>query len=149
MLWGSYYHESPIEPFYNLGNLITNVAQALTIANAQASEYKHLVFATSGVVFLGSPLQGTRAGAAAQWRAMLGGILGNSPSQTLLQDLDGHTKTLRDTSEQYLKIITSPPMQTMTMCFWESKKSQLAKAILSTSMSRYLTITEMIVRDSF
>lgn len=79
---------------------------------------------------------------------MLEGILGNSPSQTLLQDLDGHNKVLRDTSEQFLKMITHLPMQTMTMCFWESKKSQLAKAILPTWMSRYSTNTEMIVRGS-
>ena len=76
---------------------------------------------------------------------MLGGILNNSPSQTLLQDLDGNTKVLRETSEQFLKIITAPPMQTMTMCFWESKKSQLAKAILSAWMSKHLTSTEIIV----
>ena len=76
---------------------------------------------------------------------MLGVILNNSPSQTLLQDLDGHTKVLRDTSEQFLKIITAPPMQTMTMCFWESKKSQLAKAVLPTWVSKHLTSTEIIV----
>ena len=104
-----------------------------------------MVVATSGIVFLGSPLQGTRAGTAAQWRAMLGGILNNSPSQTLLQDLDGHTKVLRDTSEQFLEIISNPPMQTMTMCFWESKKSRLAKAILPIWISRHLTSTEIIV----
>lgn len=76
---------------------------------------------------------------------MLGGILNNSPSQTLLQDLDGHTKALRDTSEQFLKIITAPPMQTMTMCFWESKKSQLARAVLPAWISNPLTYTEIIV----
>ena len=76
---------------------------------------------------------------------MLGGILNNSPSQTLLQDLDGHTKVLRDTSEQFLKLITCPPMQTMTMCFWETKKTQLAKAVLPTRMTNYLASTKVIV----
>ena len=77
---------------------------------------------------------------------MLAGILSNSSSQTLLQDLDGHTKVLRDTSEKFFKMINSPPMQTMTMCFWESKKTQLAKAILPIWISKHLTSTEMIVR---
>lgn len=77
---------------------------------------------------------------------MLGGILGKSTSQTLIRDLDGDTKILRDTSEQFLKIVTNPPMQTMTMCFWESKKTQLAKAVLPNWISRHLTCTEMIVR---
>ena len=80
---------------------------------------------------------------------MLAGILGKSPSRTLLQDLDGDTKKLRDTSEEFVKMITNPPMQTMTMCFWESKKTQLAKAILPTWVSSYLTNTEMIVRGLF
>lgn len=146
MLWRSNRHKGQTRSFRSPRKSITKVLQALEIANTGGSEYQELVVATSGVVFLGSPLQGTRAGTAAQWRAMLEGILGNSPSQTLLQDLDGHTKVLRDTSEQFLKMITHPPMQTMTMCFWESKKSQLAKAILPTWMSRYSTNTEIIVR---
>ena len=77
---------------------------------------------------------------------MLAGILGKSPSRTLLQDLDGDTKKLRDTSEEFVKMITNPPMQTMTMCFWESKKTQLAKAILPSSMSKLLSGTKIIVR---
>ncbi len=124
---------------------MTKSFQALEIANTKGSEYQKLVVATSGVVFLGSPLQGTRAGTAAQWRVMLGGILRKSPSRTLLEDLDGDTKKLRDTSEAFVKMIRNPPMQTMTMCFWESKKTQLAKAILPKSISNLLTRTKMIV----
>ena len=145
VLWGTYRHESQTESLENPRKLFTKGFQALEIANISGSEYQKLVLATSGVVFLGSPLQGTRAGTAAQWRAMLGGILNNSPSQTLLQDLDGHTKVLRDTSEEFLKIITGTPMQTMTMCFWESKKTQLAKAVLPTWISSHLASTEIIV----
>lgn len=76
---------------------------------------------------------------------MLAGILGKSPSRTLLQDLDGDTKKLRDTSEEFVKMITNPPMQTMTMCFWESKKTQLAKAILPSYLSKLLSGTKIIV----
>ena len=76
---------------------------------------------------------------------MLGGILKKTPSQTLLQDLDGHTKVLRDTSDQFLKIITGPPMQTMTMCFWETKKTQLAKAVLPSWMTNPFPSTKIIV----
>ena len=77
---------------------------------------------------------------------MLAGILQKSPSQTLLHDLDGDTKKLRDTSAAFVKMITNPPMQTMTMCFWESKKTQLAKAILPNWMSKLSTGTNIIVR---
>ena len=130
----------------SLGELITKGIQALEIASILGSKYQKLVVATSGVIFLGSPLQGTRAGTAAQWRAMLSGILNESPSQTLLQDLDGSTKVLRETSERFVKMIRTPPMQTKTMCFWESKKSQLANAILPAWMTQRLTTTEIIVR---
>ena len=81
---------------------------------------------------------------------MLGGVLGESPSQTLLQDLNSSTKVLRDTSEAFVKMIMNPPMQLMTKCFWESKQSQVANAILPAGITKYLprlfTYTQMIVR---
>lgn len=61
---------------------------------------------------------------------MLGAILNKGSSQTLLQDLDGSTRALRETSEKFVTMVTTPPMQTMTMCFWESKKTQVLKAVL-------------------
>ena len=94
------------------------------------SQYRKLLVATSGVVFLASPLQGTRAGKAAQWQAMLCGILDEAASQTLVEDLDGSTRALRNTSENFVKMVTTAPMKTMTMCFWESKKTQVLKAKL-------------------
>lgn len=63
---------------------------------------------------------------------MLGGILNTRPSQTLLEDLDGNTRALKETSENFVKLVTTPPMQTMTMCFWESQKTQVLKAVLPT-----------------
>ena len=107
-----------------------NNLKALEIANIHNSEYRKLLVANSGVVFLGSPLQGTKAGKAAQWRAMLGAILDKQSSQTLLEDLDGSTRALREASRNYVKMVTTSPMQTMTMCFWESQPTQLLKAIL-------------------
>ena len=77
---------------------------------------------------------------------MLAGILGKSPSQTLLSDLNGDTKKLRDTTGEFVRIINTAPMQTMTICFWETKKTQLAKAVLPNRLSKVLTRTELIVR---
>ncbi len=86
--------------------------------------------ATSGVIFLASPLQGTRAGKAAEWGDILAGVLNKAPSQTLLQDLDGSTKALRGTSDPFITLMRPPPMQTMIMCYWESKQTQLLRAML-------------------
>lgn len=107
--------------------------------------------ATSGVVFLGSPLQGTRASKAAEWHVMIAGILNRHPSQTLLQDLDGSTTVLRETTDQFVHMITTPPLQMMTMCFWETQKSQVLKAVLPTCLRnkvpRMFSSTKMIVRS--
>ncbi|KAL9065051.1 MAG: hypothetical protein Q9161_008470 [Pseudevernia consocians] len=149
--WNSdYYKNAPLIRIQDVAGVLLSQLQsqrdkALEIANIKGSEYGKLVVATSGVIFLGSPLQGTRAGTAAQWRAMLAGVLNQSPSKTLLQDLNGSTKALRDTSERFVKMIAAPPMQTMTKCFWESKPSQLANAILPAWMTTSWTQTNMIL----
>ncbi|KAF6217721.1 hypothetical protein HO133_006548 [Letharia lupina] len=113
-----------------LSNLQSQRDKALEIANIHGSQYRNLVVANSGVVFLGSPLQGTKASKAAQWHAMLGGILNKAPSKTLLQGLDGSTRALRESSEKFVTMVTTLPIQTMTMCFWESKKTQVLKGVL-------------------
>ncbi len=122
-----------------------SIYKALEIANIHDSQYRKLLVATSGVVFLGSPLQGTKAAKAAQWRTMLGGMLNKEPSQTLLEGLDGSTRELRKTSERFVAMVTSPPMQTMTMCFWESKRTQVLKPVLPTWTLSSLRSLKMIV----
>lgn len=110
--------------------------------------YRKILVATSGVVFLGCPLQGTRASRAAQWHVMIAGMLDRRPSQTLLQDLDGSTKTLRETTHRFVGMITTPPLQMMTMCFWETLESQVLKAVLPKPLSKFLKSTKMIVSSS-
>ncbi len=95
-----------------------SIYKALEIANIHGNQYRKLLIATSGVVFLGSPLQGTKAAKAAQWRAMLAGILNKKASQTLLEDLDGSSRELRKSSERFVEMVTTPPMQTMTRMLW-------------------------------
>ncbi|KAM0799817.1 hypothetical protein BDR22DRAFT_854308 [Usnea florida] len=129
------------------GGLI--ITKALEIANTHDSIYRKLLLATSGVVFLGSPLQGARAAKAAEWHVMIAGILNRHPSQTLLQDLDGSTRALRETTHRFVKMITTPPLEIMTTCFWETQKSQVLKAVLPTYLptpvSRIFNVTKMIL----
>lgn len=96
-------------------------------------------------MFLASPLQGTRAGNAAQWHVMIAAILNRNPSQTLLQDLDGSTKALRETSEKFIKMATTTPMQIMTICFWESRKTQVLRAILPARALTLFSNSKIIV----
>ena len=120
------------------------------MANIHDSVYRKLLLATSGVVFLGSPLQGTRAAKAAEWHVMIAGILNRHPSQTLLQDLDGSTRALRETTHLFVKMITTPPLEIITTCFWETQESQVLKAVLPTYLPtpvlRMFNGTKMIVR---
>ena len=66
--------------------------KAFEIANIHESPYRDLILATSGIIFLGSPLQGSRAATITHWETMLAGLLNRKPSETLLQDLDGNTR---------------------------------------------------------
>ena len=81
---------------------------------------------------------------------MIAGILNRHPSQTLLQDLDGSTRALRETTHRFVKMITTPPLEIMTTCFWETQKSQVLKAVLPTYLptpvSRMFNDTKRIVR---
>ena len=123
----------------------------LEIANIHESTYRKILVATSGVVFLACPLQGTRAGNAAQWHAMISGILGRHPSKTLLEDLDGSRKSLSRTTHLFANMIQKPPMRMMTTYFWESQPSQVLKAVLPGWLRKTgpkaLKGTKMIVRD--
>ena len=145
VLWWPYRHkgETVILSILDKGRL--TIYKALEIADINGNQYRKLLVATSGVVFLGSPLQGTKAAKAAQWRAMLAGILNKQPSRTLLEDLDGSTRELRKTSERFVRMVTTPPMQTMTMCFWESQRTQVLRAVLPAWTLSPLRRLKMIV----
>ena len=82
---------------------------------------------------------------------MISGILGRHPSETLLQDLDGSTRALRQTTHNFAKMIRTPPMQMMTISFWETQKSQVLKAVLPARLLKLapetLNSTKIIVRD--
>lgn len=145
VLWWSCCHKGEAVVLSRLDERELKVLKALEIANIHNSQHRKLLVASSGVVFLGSPLQGTKAGKAAEWQAMLGAILNKGSSQTLLQDLDGSTRALRETSEKFVTMVTTPPMQTMTMCFWESKKTQVLKAVLPARILTLRSSVKMIV----
>lgn len=82
---------------------------------------------------------------------MIAGILNRHPSQTLLQDLDGSTKALRETTHRFVNMITTPPFQLMTMCFWETRKTQVLRAVLPAGLPNRVpgvfNNTKMIVRS--
>ena len=81
---------------------------------------------------------------------MIAGILNRHPSQTLLQDLDGSTRVLHETTNNFAKMIQTPPMKMLVSSFWETQESQVLKAVLPNYLpGRVLGLlkrTKMIVR---
>ena len=82
---------------------------------------------------------------------MISGILGKHPSKTLLEDLDGSRKSLSRTTHLFANMIQKPPMRMMTTYFWESRPSQVLKAVLPSWLPKAslkaFKRTEMIVGD--
>ena len=88
---------------------------------------------TSGVVFLGSPLRGTKAAAFAAWKNLAFGILGPSQesSCTLLDDLKANSSRLENMLAEFGKLTVQSRMQAgmEIRCFYETRKTQVFNAI--------------------
>ena len=79
---------------------------------------------------------------------MLAGLLNKKPSKALLQDLDGVTKALRETTRRFIEITTKPQMQIMTMCFWETRPTNVLNKVLPRSLAKLSEISKIVVNHS-
>ncbi|KAL5351267.1 hypothetical protein ACLOAV_003119 [Pseudogymnoascus australis] len=109
------------------------VAEALLTAFRDA-ELKEAVFdQTSGVVFLGSPLRGTKAASFAGWKNFVFGILGptQESSCTLLDDLKENSSRLENLVAEFGKLTVRSRTQAgiEIRCFYETRKTQVLNAI--------------------
>ena len=109
--------------------------QALLIASRETDgEQKKAIFEqTAGVIFLGSPLRGTRAATFAGWKNLVFGILGHSQesSVTLLSDLEADSSRLESLVADFgkLTIRTRTQKGMEIRCFYETRKTQVLNAI--------------------
>ncbi|PVH69560.1 hypothetical protein DL98DRAFT_361351, partial [Cadophora sp. DSE1049] len=93
-------------------------------------EHKKAVFdQTAGVMFLGSPLRGTRAATFAGWKNFISGILGpnQESSGTLLADLKENSSRLETLTAEFGKLTVQNRME--IRCFYETRKTQVFNAI--------------------
>jgi hypothetical protein len=95
---------------------------------------KALFDQTAGVIFLGSPLRGTKAASFAGWRNVVYGVLGpnQESSCTLIDDLQEHSSTLKTLVAKFGKLTVRSPTQAgmEIRCFYETRKTQVLNAIL-------------------
>jgi hypothetical protein len=98
------------------------------------SGHKRSVFdQTAGVIFLGSPLRGTKAASLAAWKNFGFDLIGRNQesSSTLLDDLEANSSRLEDMVAKFGKL-TVPGRTQRGMeirCFYETRKTQVFNAI--------------------
>jgi hypothetical protein len=109
----------------------------LTASREAEDERKKAVFdQTAGVIFLGSPLRGTKAATFAGWKNFVSGILGRTheSSCTLLDDLQANSSRLENLVAEFGKL-TVPSRTQAGMdirCFYETRKTQVFNSISRT-----------------
>lgn len=107
--------------------------QALLTAFRDAERKKAVFDQTAGVIFLGSPLRGTKAATFAGWKNFVLGILGpnQESSDTLLDDLKVNSSRLENLVAEFGKLTVRSRTQAgiEIRCFYETRKTQVFNAI--------------------
>jgi hypothetical protein len=107
--------------------------QALLTASRNAVHKKLVFDQTAGVIFLGSPLRGTKVATFAGWKNFVYGILGPSheSSCTLLDDLKVNSSRLETLVAEFGRLTVQSQMQAgmEIRCFYETRKTQVFNSI--------------------
>ncbi|KAI0478457.1 hypothetical protein GGR56DRAFT_630397 [Xylariaceae sp. FL0804] len=113
------------------GGLIAS--KAVQAAVEHQAEFRGVLMSLAGIVFLASPLKGTRMKKALDWHILISTLMGKQVSDTLYKDLDARTDVLQDLAH-YLTSCANGNWETWyrfpIFCFFETKKTQVFKAIL-------------------
>jgi hypothetical protein len=80
---------------------------------------------TVGVIFLGTPIRGTKSASAIEWINFVSGILGKKPSNSLTRDLDGHSGVLNDHIHRFSAVIKQKKYALEIRCFFEQQKTRV------------------------
>lgn len=118
--------------------------KALQNAAQSSNPHYELFRSTAGVVFLGTPLQGTRVARFETWRVMIEGILGKDSSPSLVKDLSEKSENLRNLTGNFAEIAVNNSLR--IHCFYETRKSTILRAILPRFTAKLLPSSRVIVR---
>ena len=90
--------------------------------------YRDFLNWTTGIVFLGTPLRGTKAASIACYLVWLRKCLGKDTSDTLIKGLEEKERSLIIIIQDFAKAAISYTLQ--IWCFYKTLKTQVAKAVL-------------------
>lgn len=118
------------------GGLI--LAKALLYAANRHSPYSHVLDATCGIIFLGTPFRGSRGVNAAQTRVMIAKALGHETNQHLLDILERENGILDEIREEFAELALDlhlrqwrgDDLKRIVFCF-ETEKTFIYKRYLS------------------
>lgn len=126
--------------------LTTTILQALERA-CRGLEYDYLLKSTIGVVFLGTPLRGTKIASIAEWVALVRGFMNRETSDALLQSLREKTSSLdtlvHEFSKLAIKLAVAHNFQ--IRCFYETRRTRIVTAVLRRQLARFFPFPEVEV----
>ena len=110
--------------------------------------YEYLLKSTIGVIFLGTPLRGTKTASIAEWVALIRGFMNKETSDTLLQSLREKTSSLDTLVHEFSKLALRLAIahNFQIRCFYETRRTQIVTAVLRRQLARFFPIPEVEVR---
>ncbi|KAF7549262.1 hypothetical protein G7Z17_g6496 [Cylindrodendrum hubeiense] len=109
------------------------LAEAINRAAQQGSAYKEILMSIAGIIFLATPFRGSDAARQAQWKVVVGGIMGRQTSYQLIDDLNNQDKELHKITQSFAEIAGPESVQIPIRCFYETKKTELLRGLVTES----------------
>jgi hypothetical protein len=133
---------------HSFGGLV--IKEAMVDA-ATSKQYKEILKATCGIIFLGTPHHGSQLSTPAIWAARLLGFLGSNTM--LLKSLQSHEANLTDLQERFVGVISDlPPDNVMhhVFCFCETLDTRMkglpVGRVRSTECPSFISGHEILLR---
>lgn len=92
-----------------------------------------------GAVFLATPFCGSDAAAQAKWLVTVKGIVGEQSSDQLVRDLEEKHDFVRERVQKFAEIANAPSVRLPVNCFFETKKTELLRKLLSRNLAATLS----------
>ncbi|KAI9890873.1 MAG: hypothetical protein M1814_003512 [Vezdaea aestivalis] len=112
---------------HSFGGIV--IAEALVIANQAKSDFEHIAARTKGLVFLGTPFQGSGSAKWGEIVAHCGRVLGLGSDARLLSDLRDDSNWLQDLLGPFSRWLVKANIE--TVCAFERRPTACAKSLTS------------------
>ncbi|KAI0159859.1 hypothetical protein GGR52DRAFT_582588 [Hypoxylon sp. FL1284] len=124
------------------------LAEAICRAAQEGSKYRQVLRFTVGIVFLATPFFGTDAARPASWLVVVKGIMGKDASDQLIKDLEARHAFVCERVQKFAEIANDNAIRLPIWCFFETKKTKIAKKILPTWISDNWSRGSILVTQS-